>query len=334
MPGLLLTAAQLATLLDEFELEPGVGSPLHGVPSNEPLPRDHPERRSLLDAGALVATDDGDRPNAAVASALCACAVPDEVLWLGAETQNASVTVCRRGRLFVDCSQRSDHRISLVFPLDRAQLVLLATAALSGERPEPPPSGFALRGPLSDLFLLRVIGDVAVERPVERNDLVGAVTSALDDRERTLAIDAYGRRSDLDALARDAGRLDEAIARLTLAGHLAGSESGDAPSARFGLSSTTAAVVNAPVRAAFGVGRRVIFSEPGGHRRLRERRLRVERRGDRLVTIQVVSIDGAPQVELVERSRAQIRSLIGVFLLGDVWERVAQDPTGAATEVD
>ncbi len=319
MPGLLLTPAQVATLLDVAGLVPGVGSPLHGVAVADPLPADHPERRALFDRSALVAGVEGDRPNAVVVSALRACADPDEVLWFGADTPDASVTVCRRGRLFVDCSQRSDHRVSLVFPLDRAQVVVLAIAALSGDRPEPAPSGFALRIPLSDAFLLRAIADLNARSgnaaTPDRADVVEVVGAALDDPRQLVAINSYGRRADLLSVIDDPARFDDAIARLTAARHLVAGE--------FRLSPGTAAVFDVPVDAAIGVARRVIDDGPDGKRRLAEVHLRVERRGGRLVTNRIVSVEGQPHIELVERTRAEVRSLIGVFLLGEAWDRIA-----------
>lgn len=333
MPSFTLTPAQVATLLDELALVADVGSPLHSVPSATALPTGHPERQALLEVGALVADGDGDRPNLAIASALRACAFPDEVIWLGAGAPNTSVTVCRRGRLFVDCSPRSDHRLSLTFPLDRAQLVLLATASLSGDRPEPPPSGFAFRGPPSDLLLLRILCDLAGDRPVERVRLVDQLAAALGDPARTVAIGAYGQRADFEQLAQVPARLDEAVARLTSAGHLLGWEPSTSTPGSSGvrLSPTTAATLTAARVASLGVGRRVIETGADGRRRLRERRFRVERRDDRLLTLQVVPIGGEPHVELVERTRAEVRSLVGVFLLGEVWERVAS--SASATSV-
>jgi hypothetical protein len=319
MPRLLLTPAQVATLLDVAGLVPGIGSPMHGVAVADRLPAGHPERRALLDRSALVAGADGERPNAAVVSALRACAHPDEVLWFGADTPEASVTVCRRGQLYVDCSRRSDHRVSLVFPLDRAQVLVLATSALSGDRPEPVPSGFALRGPLRDAFLLRAIADLnarnASGATLDRVTVIEAVEAALEDPRQLVAISAYGRRADLRSVVDDPTRFDDAIARLTAAQHLAAGE--------YRLSPGSAAVFDAPVDAAFGVARRVVDDGPDGERRLTELHLRVERRGERLVTSRVVSVEGEPHIELVERTRAEVRSLVGVFLLGAAWDRIA-----------
>ena len=325
MPGLLLTPAQVATLLDAAGLVAGVGSPLLGVPIADPLPTDHAERRELLDRWALVADADGDRPNAAVVAALRACAEPDEVLWFGADGPDAAVTVCRRGRLFVDCSQRSDHRMSLVFPLDRAQVVLLATAALSGERPEPAPSGFALRGPLSDAFLLRTIADVNTRHEgavtIDRSDVIEAVEVALEEPREFVAISGYGREADLRSVVDDGGRFDDAVTRLRAGNHLVAGE--------FRLSPHSTAVLDAPVEAALGVGRRVIDGGADGGRRLAEAHLRIERRGERLVTSRVVSVEGEPHIEMVERTRAEVRSLVGVLLLGDTFDRIVATSAAA-----
>lgn len=322
MPGLLFTPAQVATLLDAAGLVPGVGSPLHGVPVADPLPADHPERRALLDRSALVADADADRPNAAVVSALRACAQPDEVLWFGADTPDASVTVCRRGRLFVECSRRSDRRVSLVFPLDRAQVVLLATAALSGDRPELAPLGFALRGPLSDAFLLRAIADVDARHEggvtLTRSDLIEAVEDALEEPREFVAISGYARRADPRSAAGNCGWFDDAVARLRAADHLVTGE--------FRLSPRSAAVLDAPVEAALGVARRVVDAGADGERLLAEVYLRIERRGERLVTSRVVSVEGEPHIEMVERTRAEVRSLVGVLLLGDTFDRIAATP--------
>lgn len=309
MPGLTLTPAQLATVLEAASLHRDVGSPL---PSAEPLARTHPDHEALLAWRALRPTSTGIRPNRALVSALRACAVPDEVLWV--ETPVGAVTVCRRGQLLVDCSRQPDGRVTIVFPLERAQLVVYATAALSGDRLEPFPSGFAFRGPLTDLFVLRLLADLAPDRPCGRDELAAALTRALDEPDRTFAIAGFGQCDELRRLA-DGPALDAVVDRLVAGSHVTRSASG------LQLTATTATILASPVTASFGVGRRIVVPEADGSA-LRERVLRIERRGDRLVVMQVVPVDGSPHVELVERSRAEIRSLVGVLLLGDAWERL------------
>lgn len=322
MAGLVLTPAQVATVLDASGLAAGVGSPLHGIPAAEPLPIGHPERQQLVARSALLTAGGGQRPNAALVSAMRACADPDEVLWFGTAARDASVTVCRRGRLLVECSQQADGRVRVVFPLDRAQVILLATAALSGDRSEPTPSGFALRVPLADAFLLRVIADLAAQRSSDggptRADVVAAIGGGLRDERQFVAASGFGDRADLRRFVDDPRRFDDAVARLAAAGHLVAGE--------FRLSPATASILDTAPVATLGLGRRIVARGPDGERRLAERRLRVERRGERLVSMRVVSVDGDPHLEMVERTRAEIRSLVGVFLLGEAWDRVAAAP--------
>lgn len=315
MPALTLTSRQLATLLHVSGLRPGPGSPLHTM---EPmLPRDDPEYSALLEMAVLRPADDGERPNRAVTSALRACAEPDEVLWVATPVAGGVVTVCRRGALFVDCSQLPDRRASIVFPLDRAQVLLVLTAALSADRPEPEPGGFALRGPLVDLYLLRLIGDLGGSAEVERCHLSEALVAAMEDPERTIPVVSHGRAVELTRLTADPAALDAAMARLVAQGHLVQSPNG------VRIAGPTAAFLGRPVDASFDVGRRTVTDGADGTRQLAERAMRVERRGDRLFVLRVVPVDGEPHVELIEHTRAAIRSLVGVFLLGDLWTRVA-----------
>jgi hypothetical protein len=92
------------------------------------------------------------------------------------------------------------------------------------------------------------------------------------------------------------------------------------------LSAASAAVFDAPVEAALGVARRVMDDRPDGEPRLAEMHLRIERRGQRLVMSRVVSVEGEPHIEMVERTRAEVRSLVGAFLLGDAFDRCVATP--------
>jgi hypothetical protein len=139
-----------------------------------------------------------------------------------------------------------------------------------------------------------------------------------------LAISGYGRPADLRSVVDDDGRFDDAVARLRAGSHLVAGE--------FRLSSRSTAVFDAPVEAVLGVGRRVIDEGPDGERRLAEVRLRIERRGERLVTSRVVSVDGEPHIEMVERTRAEVRSLVGVLLLGDAFDRSSHSSVNTLSE--
>jgi hypothetical protein len=228
------------------------------------------------------------------------------VLWVSTGEPDAAFTVCRRGPLYTECTVLADGRVKLSFPLSRSQVQLAMTSALSGDRPEPPPLGFAFRGSPADAFVLRVLLDGARRGGLAPAAVPGAVAAALDDPVRLLAFAGLAGTSDLHAMIDQEGALAAVLARLETAGHvrLEGGRVLPSPAAL--------AVLGAPVLATLTVGRRLVQDST-----VRQSELVAYRCGDRLLLLRAVAERGAPIVELTEVTRQQLRCHIGAFLLDD-----------------
>jgi hypothetical protein len=313
MPFAVLTPAQLATLLDWVQVQPGPGSPLHAVPTAAPLPAGDPALRVLVATSVLQADTEPEtegcahpRVNRLAGAALAACARPDEVLWVTTGESEAGYTVCRLGPLFSECTVLGDGRVKVSFPLSRSQVQLAMTSALSGDRPEPPSVGFRFRGSPAEAFLLRVLLDGARRGGLAPADLPREVAAALDDPIRLLAFGAMGGIEELHALIEHADALDVALARLDASGNLR------LVRGRLLPSSSALAVLGAPVLAMLTVGRRIVREGL-----VRQSELFAYRCGDRLLMLRAVPMHGEPVLELTELTRRELRCHIGAFLLDD-----------------
>lgn len=277
-----LAPTEVALLLADLGLPPGPPSPLCAVWS-------------------APAEPGGRRVNRFAAAILAACARPEEVLWVRT-AEGTGFSVCRRGSLHVACTIGPDGQVTVEAPLTRTQVLVALVGALSGDRPEPDPLGFHLRGPATDAVVLRVVVDRCGDRGLARAAVADAVAALLDPPARACAL---GSLTGVEGLRRLlAGDLTAAVERLLAAGHLTVHDDRLVPSA------AARGALGQPLVAALALGRRVVVDGT-----VLEGELRLLRAGDRLLVLRTVPAEPVPEIDLLECSRAQLRVLVGGFVL-------------------
>ncbi len=325
MPGYIFDNDQIRALLAQAEIgDPGPGSPLKLLPeTGGPLHADDPRFSDL--AAQCVLQRDGDdwRVNLLLRAVLGACAQPEEVISVGVDAEShPGYALVRRGELWSECTVGRDGATKLYFPLSRSTAILSLIGALSGDAPEPPPSGFRFVGPAEDAFVLAAVLRAYREYPpdIAFSRLAGAVAEAAKMPAFAAAFTTVAGPEPIERLAASPEAVEASIGRLVVAKHLRNHSGTIRPS------SVAEAVLGELPSARFGVTRTVM--DDG---RAASHNIQVTKIGDRKAVFRIRSADGrAPQFEWVEMNRQQIRAMIAALLLPEeAWQ-----PEAAASSVD
>ena len=127
--------------------DPAPGTPLRVVRQfPRPLAPGEPGWDALRARGLVVPDGDAWRVNLAIRGVLAACVRPDEVIDVGvSDPAIPGFSIVRRGPIVAECTVAAA-TTKLAFPLTRTAVIVTLVGALSGDRPEPPPTGFRFRG--------------------------------------------------------------------------------------------------------------------------------------------------------------------------------------------
>lgn len=295
---------QVATLLALGGLpDPAPGTPLRVVRDfPRPLAPGEPGWDALTARGLVVPDGDAWRVNLAIRGVLAACVRPDEVIDVGvSDPAIPGFSIVRRGPIVAECTVAADGTTKLAFPLTRTAAIVTLVGAVSGDRPEPPPTGFRFRGGAGEAFVLAAALRALREDPVPLTAarVRGAVARDLGIRGYVLPFAIAAGPEHTDALRGPDG-VDAAIARLVDGGHLEQGPAGLAPSAavREALAGDPAAVV--------GIGRTEFADGRPAHTAMTATRV-----GERILLFRVVSPAGEPVAfEWAEVDRATLRWLV------------------------
>lgn len=307
MPALILSAQQRQIVLDLAGKAAATHSPLHASP-----PADEEDSNvaleQLVERHIVEAVEEGWRLNHLFASVLAACLDPDEVISL--QTMGgrwAGFTACRKGPLVSECTVGVDGAVKFSFPLSRSAVQLSLVAALSADRPEPTPTGFAFRGTPTAAFLLSLLLEIEREgRPrVDQEALSLLARHAVDDPTKTLGLALLAGAEPLLAVNEDEA-FGKAIAELGAAGMVVIDHGVLRPT------ESVLTVLSSPVLASFMVSRCVI--EDG---RKRTASLNASRVGDRTVIFRASDVNAGRQVEWAEVNRRQLRALVHAVTLDE-----------------
>jgi hypothetical protein len=313
LPAYLLTHQQIQTALAMAGVEVGPGSPLAALPpASETLQPAEPGFQKMAE-GHLVETQNGGwRVNALAKAVLLVCAQPEEVISLrvtGGDGQGFSA--CRRGPLVSECSVSAPALVKLAFPLTRSAVTLMLTSALSGERPDAPPSGFRFRGRAEDAFVLSVLlQEARASSETTAESLPKTVAEAVEKPNLTLPFVLIAGSEPLLALARSRDAVDAASGRLLMAGHVRNDGGRLQPS-----SAAMEALREQPV-AGFSVGRTLVGRSGPASQTLQ-----------RNIVFHVIrQPDGQPLFEWMEVTKPQLRALVGATLMDERELELAAGP--------
>lgn len=318
MPTYLLDGWQMSTLLDLTDgIEPGPGSPLLLVPRDRrPLAEGEPGFDELVDRALVVFRDGRWHTNLAVRAVLAVACQPDEVLSIGVDAPGMSgFSAVRRGPVVLECTVAGDGTTRLVFPLTRTAVLLTIVGAFSGDRPEPPSTGFRFVGGAAEAFVLAACLRRLRQEP---GPLTVAVLRDAVRRDASVAgyrapFAAAGAPAAIDALATEQGAIDAAIEALVAAGQL------ELRLDQIEVPASTREVLGGTPKAVVGLGRTEVVDG-----RARSTTITATRIGDRILAFRVLSpADGTTAFEWAEVSREDLRWLaFGLVLTGDELARV------------
>jgi hypothetical protein len=311
LPAYVLTHEQIRTALDMVGVEVGAGSPLAALPESSRVLQPSDAAFQKMADGHLLEQQDGSwRVNTLVKAVLFTCAQPEEVLALRVMgTQQSGFSVCRRGPLLSECTVAGPGLVKLAFPLTRSSIVLMLTGALSGDRPEPEPTGFRFQGRADDAFVLSLMLNEARANPegIAAGEIAARVAAAVENPALTLPFVLVAGAEPLLALARSRDAVEAAVGRLAMAGQ-ARNEGG-------WLRPSTVALeaLNSPPVAGFTVSRTLVGPDGAA-----SQALEVARCGERNIVFRTLHHGGEqPLFEWSEVSRRQLRALVAATAMDE-----------------
>ena len=312
MPAYVLTYEQVRTALGMASIDVGAGSPLAALPeASRVLGPTDAAFQKMADGHLIEVGDDGSwRVNTLVKAVLFTCAQPEEVLALRVMgPQQGGFSVCRRGPLLSECTVAGPGLVKLAFPLTRSSIVLMLTSALSGDRPEPEPTGFRFQGRADDAFVLSLLLNEARTNPegIAAGEIAARLAVAVENPALTLPFVLVAGAEPLLALARSRDAVEAAVGRLAAAGQ-AQNEGG-------WLRPSTVALeaLSSPPVAGFTVSR--ILVGPDG---AASQALEVARCGERNIVFRTLHHGGEqPLFEWSEVSRRQLRTLVAATVMDE-----------------
>jgi hypothetical protein len=328
LPAYLLTHEQIQTALGMAGIEVGPGSPLAALPeASRVLQPTDAAFQKMADGHLLEAQDGSWRVNTLAKAVLFTCAQPEEVLALrvmGPEREGFSI--CRRGPLVSECTVGGPGLVKLAFPLTKSAIILMLTSALSGDRPEPPPTGFRFQGQAEDAFVLSLLlNEVrANAEGLPAEQMADAVAKAVENPSLTLPFVLVAGAEPLLALARSRDAVDAAVGRLALRGHVR-NEGGRLVPSRAALEA-----LKSPPVAGFAVSRTLVGPDgPASHT------LEVARSGERNIVFRLLRHEGEqPLFEWCEVTKPQLRALVAAVLMDEKELGAAGTAAAAETETE
>jgi hypothetical protein len=318
VPTYLLDGWQVSTLLDLADgIEPGPGSPLLVVPrGRRPLAEGEPGFDELVDRSLVVFRDGRWQTNLAIRAVLGAVCRPEEVLSVGVDEPGLSgFSAVRRGPVVAECTVAHDGTTRLAFPLTRTAVLLTIVGALSGDRPEPPPTGFRFIGSAAEAFVL-----AATLRRLRQDPIPLTVAALRDAVTHDASVAGYrapfaaaGAPDAIASLAADRSAVDAAIESLVASGPL------ELHLDHVAVPARTLEVLGGTPRAVLGLGRTEVVDG-----RARTTSITATRIGDRILAFRVLSpAGGETAYEWAEVTRQDLRWLaFGLVLSSQELDRV------------
>ena len=325
MPAYVLTHEQIRTALGMAGIEVGAGSPLAALPeaSRDLGPADAAFQK-MAEGHLVEAVDGGNwRVNTLVKAVLLTCAQPEEVLSLRVTgPQQSGFAVCRRGPLLSECTVGAAGLVKLAFPLTRSSILLMLTSALSGDRPEPEPTGFRFQGRADDAFVLSLMLNEARRNSegIAAGEIASRVARAVENPALTLPFVLVAGAEPLLALAGSRDAVDGAVGRLVMAGQARNEGGWLRPSA------VALEALSSPPAAAFTISR--TLTGPNG---AASQALEVARCGERNIVFRSLRHAGErPLFEWSEVSRRQLRALVAATVMDERELAAMTSPEAAA----
>jgi len=317
-----LQPVQLQRLLELGGITVGPGSPFNAVPPARAIGEGAPGFQWLVQRRLLRPADGGWRVNRILQGVLAAAAQPEEVLAVRITgDRGQGFAVCRRKRLWTECTVGPLGVVKLAYPLDRSMVILALTAALSSDRPDASPAGFRFRGAAPDAFVLSRILEAhradagGITPPELATDIAGTV----DSPGRALPFAVVSGIDALRPLVESADAVNVAVARLMAAGHVRRVDGRLLPS------QAAAAVLSAPPSAGFAVTRTVVAAGIA-----RSLSMQVMRAGERNLVFRHSGTGADAVFDWSEVTKPQLRSLVAGMLLPDGELREVTRPARSA----
>lgn len=225
MPVFLLNIEQIQTLLRIAKIEnPKPESPLYfPTVEQDQLHPDDPRFTILIEQKLIEETGNGYRINLLFATALKACAHPEEVISLGVQKPGQTgVSFVRMGKLWCECTVNRIGAAKFYFPLTRSMLILALIDSLSGKSSELPRTGFRFTGPAQDAFVLSLALQEIREYPVpfDLAEFSEKVKRAAVAPLQAAPFLMTAGPETLEPLASSSQAVDSVLRRLAEAGHL------------------------------------------------------------------------------------------------------------------
>ena len=280
---------------------------------------DDPEFRNLADQHVLERDDDAWRINAMAAAVVGTCARPEEVLTLRPLDPSAPViSACRLGDLWVQCQVSEDGTTRLVIPWTRDLMIALVMGALTGESPEPAPSGFRFRGSASEAFALCALVRRLTRRRSEVTEDAGgdAIFEATEDFTRVAAFSSIAGPDAVD-------RLTTTLERGRILGALAHDGYLERRDGALHLSPAAALALAEPAVGGVAI-ERWSLSEAGAPM---VNAIQAYRAGERILVFRVIPSATSDDVEMewAEVSRAELRAMaLGTLVPPDQVQAVVE----------
>lgn len=312
MPAYVLTHEQVRTALVMTGIDVTMGSPLAALPeASRTLGPSDAAFKKMAEGHLVEAAGDGSwRVNTLVKAVLFTCAQPEEVLALRVMgPQQSGFAVCRRGPLLSECTVGAAGLLKLAFPLTRSSIVLMLTSALSGDRPEPEPTGFRFQGRADDAFVLSLLLNEARANSegIAAGEIADRVAGAVENPALTLPFVLVAGAEPLLTLAGSRDAVDAAIGRLAMAGQARNEGGWLRPSA------VALEALSSPPVAGFTVSRTLVG--PDGPA---SQALEVARCGERNIVFRSLRHGGEqPLFEWSEVSRRQLRALVAATVMDE-----------------
>jgi len=311
LPAYVLSNEQIRTALGMAGIELGAGSPLAALPeSSRVLQPSDAAFQKMAEGHLLEQQDSSWRVNTLAKAVLFTCAQPEEVLALRVMgPQQTGFYVCRRGPLLSECTVAAPGLVKLAFPLTRSSIVLMLTSALSGDRPEPEPTGFRFQGRAGDAFVLSLLLNEARMNPegIAAGEIAAGVAVAVENPALTLPFVLVAGAEPLLALARSRDAVEAAVGRLVMAGHARNEAGWLLPSA------AALEALNSPPVAGFSVSRTLVGPDGAA-----SQALEVARCGERNIVFRTLHHgDEQPLFEWSEVSRRQLRALVAATVMDE-----------------